>query len=80
MSEIAYFPVKTLADLDALDEKEIVEGYFDGRENAPQPKGNRSRSYWHGWQNGMSDFHGRARNDEGSHGELVHQFIARGIK
>lgn len=34
--------------LNNLDDKEIVEGYADGRNNEPAPGGNRSDSYWHG--------------------------------
>lgn len=42
------------SDLEALDEAEIIEGYKDGIEDFPC-SGNRSRAYWHGWQNGMVD-------------------------
>lgn len=52
---IEYFPVSTISELETLDEDEIVEGYFDGLENAPKPNGNRSKSYYHGWRNGMMD-------------------------
>lgn len=35
---------------------EMVEGYLDGRDsNAPEPSGNRSRSYRHGFQSGRDD-------------------------
>ncbi len=47
--------VTSLEELDALDGAEIVEGYSDGRMNEPEPSGNRSKSYWHGWRNGMTD-------------------------
>lgn len=47
-------PVVTADDLDALDGTEIVEGYKDGFEGFPCGE-NRSRSYWHGWKNGMTD-------------------------
>lgn len=47
-------PVVTGPDLRSLDSNEIVEGYNDGREGFPC-SGNRSRAYWHGWQNGMVD-------------------------
>ena len=52
-------PVVDLADLDALDETEMVEGYMDGFTGEPEPMGNRSRSYWHGWRNGAVDGHHR---------------------
>lgn len=53
MSE--FRPVATLTDLDTLDDAEVIEGYLDGLANEPEPGNNRSRSYWHGWRNGMSD-------------------------
>ena len=52
---VSFLPVRTASDLDTLDVDEIVEGYRDGRRGEPEPKGNRSRSYWHGWRNGMTD-------------------------
>ena len=48
-------PVSTLAELDALDAGEMLEGYRDGFAGEPEPRGNRSRSYWHGWRNGATD-------------------------
>lgn len=47
-------PVWLATDLDTLDEADILEGYKDGLEDFPC-SGNRSRAYWHGWQNGMVD-------------------------
>jgi hypothetical protein len=52
---VAFEPVSTIADLETLDEDEILEGYQDGMNNFPCGD-NRSRSYWHGWRNGMADF------------------------
>lgn len=48
-------PVTTIADLDQLDSDEMYEGYRDGRAGEPEPGGNRSRAYWHGWRNGAVD-------------------------
>ena len=48
-------PVTTSEDLRKLDEAEVLEGYLDGRADEPEPRGNRSRAYWHGWRNGMVD-------------------------
>lgn len=48
-------PVRTLADLNSLDQEEIFLGYEDGRRGDPAPGHNRSRSYWHGWRNGAVD-------------------------
>ena len=70
-------PVTSLADLDQLNDAEIQEGYFDGRDDAPEPQpgGNRSRAYWHGWRVGMAD---ARRLDLGpDHAQLVHEWLAR---
>ena len=48
-------PVRTYAELQALDHAEIVEGYEDGYHGEPEPGDNRSRSYWHGWRNAQLD-------------------------
>lgn len=53
MSE--FTPVSTKADLDCLDSDEIVAGYRVGFDGVPEPGSDRSRSYWHGWRNGMVD-------------------------
>jgi len=48
-------PVTTIADLDQLDSDEMYEGFRDGFKGEPEPGGNRSRAYWHGWRNGAVD-------------------------
>lgn len=53
MSE--YQPVKTKADLELLDDDEVVAGYMAGFKGAAEPGSDKSRSYWHGWRNGMVD-------------------------
>ena len=53
MSE--FEPVRTKAELDLLDEDEIVEGYRAGFAGAPAPGSDKSRSYWHGWRNAQVD-------------------------
>ncbi len=70
-------PVTSLADLDKLDELEVKEGYFDGRDDAPEPRpgGNRSRAYWHGWRVGMMDA-GKVLCDQ-THAQLVRDWLAR---
>lgn len=50
-------PVEDAAELALLDEAEMIEGYHDGRSGEPEPGGNRSKSYWHGWRNGRVDGH-----------------------
>lgn len=41
--------------LDNLDEEELLQGYWDGKDNEPEPGDNRSYSYWHGYRNGQAD-------------------------
>ena len=48
-------PVVTAEEVMAFDSAEVVEGYNDGSANEPEPSGNRSKAYWHGWRNGMVD-------------------------
>lgn len=54
-SEAIFQPVATLADLDALDDDDIVAGYRDFRSGDPEPGLNRGRAYWHGWRNAARD-------------------------
>lgn len=53
-------PVSTAAELATLDDAEIISGYRDGLRGEPEPGNNRTRSYWHGWRNGMVDSGRRA--------------------
>lgn len=52
MSE--YRPVVTAEDLATLDNCEMLQGWHYGREGPPEPH-NVTRSFWHGWRNGMVD-------------------------
>jgi hypothetical protein len=70
-------PISNLAELDALDTEELLEGYRDGLNNEPEPSGNRSRSYWHGWRNGMVD-KGHRKGDA-AQAELARQFVERSV-
>ncbi len=54
-SLVNYRPVRTLADFRTLDDGEVLEGYLDGFQGEPAPDCTCSRSYWHGWRNGMVD-------------------------
>lgn len=47
--------VSTAAELDLLDIDDIVDGYRAGLRGASEPGSDKSRSYWHGWRNGMVD-------------------------
>lgn len=60
MSE--FQPVATKAELDMLDDGEMVAGYRAGFGGESEPGSDKSRSYWHGWRNGMVDS-GRTRID-----------------
>ena len=73
---MAFEPVRTMADLMTLDGDEIAEGCVDGRNGAPEPGDNRSRSYWHGWRVGAMDA-GRIEIDE-AHRALVHDVAPGG--
>lgn len=53
MSE--FQPVVHKNELQNLSEDEMVAGYFAGINNDPEPGNAYSRSYWHGWRNGMAD-------------------------
>ena len=56
-------PVSTIADFKNLDDGEMLEGYLDGFQGEPAPGSDRSRSYWHGWRNGMIES-GRLEADQ----------------
>lgn len=45
----------TIEDLSSLDEAEMLEGYQAGYKGEAEPGSDRSRSYYHGWRNGMVD-------------------------
>lgn len=47
-------PITKLQELATLNDSEVIEGYHDGLEGFPCGE-NRSRSYWHGWRNGVVD-------------------------
>lgn len=70
-------PVCTKEDLDTLNDDDIVEGYFAGREGDPEPGANRGRAYWHGWRNGMMDS-GHMEIDSAAR-KLVHEIAPRGV-
>ena len=53
MSE--FTPVSTVAELSLLDDQEMVEGYLSGLDGTAEPGSDKSKSFWHGWRNGMSD-------------------------
>ena len=54
--------VASIADFRTLDESEVLLGYLDGFDGLPCPGNSQSRSFVHGWRNGMADA-GHARPD-----------------
>lgn len=50
-----HLPVTTLAELDALDGAEVLEGYNMAVEGDPEPGANHSRAHHHGWRVRMMD-------------------------
>jgi ribosome modulation factor len=61
MSE--YAPLSTQAEYAALDDEECVAGYHAGLCGDSEPGSDKSKSYWHGWRNGMIDS-GRIEYDD----------------
>ena len=53
MSDVKFFPAKTIADVDAMNQDEVMQGYLAGYAGEPKPTD--SRDKWHGWRNGMVD-------------------------
>ena len=68
-------PVCTLAELEALDENEIIEGYVSTGRDDPEPGANRGRSFWHGWRNRMIDY-GVIPSDNASR-QLAREWVQR---
>lgn len=70
-------PVADLATLDSLDERDVISGYWAGRDgDGNEPSLEMNRSYWHGWKCGMADSN-RYVPDE-THRELIRLYIERG--
>lgn len=66
MSE--FEPVAHKSDLDNLDSDDMLAGYMAGLINSTEPGSAYSRSYWHGWRNGMAD-----------KGRLPHDYAMRNL-
>lgn len=67
--------VRTKEELEKLDSEEMLQGYLAGKEGVPEPGSGFSRSYWHGWRNGASDF-GHRQSDDAQH-QLARQIVGR---
>jgi hypothetical protein len=63
MAKVTRIPLRRAAQIAGLDKEDVIEGYYDGRNNMPEPGNNRSFSYWHGWRNGMVDAGHRGMDD-----------------
>jgi len=70
-----YQPLSTISELAVLDGDDCVAGYCAGLDGAPEPGSDRSKSYWHGWRNGMMDS-GRMPHDEASR-KLAAEFVRK---
>lgn len=73
MSNIKFFPPKTIADVDQMNESELLEGYRAGLNGETRPKD--SRAKWTGWRNGMVDS-GRMKIDD-SQRRVAKQYIKK---
>lgn len=68
-----FAPVTELADLLALDEDEMKEGYLSARRGDPKPGPNRGRAFWHGWRCRMMD-HGEIKPDA-AHMRMIDEYL-----
>lgn len=50
-----FHAITTVADHRLLDDSEVLIGYMDGFEGRPLSGNAYTRSYFHGWRNGMVD-------------------------
>lgn len=69
MSE--YSKIATKADLSNVNDDECVDGYRSGLKNGETPSSLHSKSFWHGWRNGMVD--GGHMNIDGEMMELARE-------
>ena len=67
-------PVSTYADLQTLNEDEILDGYLSAERSDPEPGQNRGRAYWHGWRNRMIDL-GALPHDDAT-ANLAREYLA----
>ena len=71
----AHAPVTALAELDTLDAEEMVAGYSSAERGDPEPGGNHSRAYHHGWRTRMMDYGEIPTPPE--HRRLVRELVER---
>ena len=65
-------PIRTVAELEILDDEDILAGYLDGFAGEPEPGDNRPKGYWHGWRNGHSD---RTHTVDDAQHALAHEIV-----
>lgn len=69
-------PVADLETLDALDERDLISGYWAGfKGDGHAPSVEMDTAYYHGWVNGMCDS-GRMK-PSGTHRKLVSDWLER---
>ena len=68
-------PVRTISEFRMLDDGEVLEGYLDGFGGLLVKTGDKSRSYMHGWRNGMIESERWPPDD--AYDELRHAFEVR---
>lgn len=73
MSE--FTPVSTVADLDLLDQDDVLDGYRAGLAGAGEPGSDKSRSYWHGWRNARVDRHNAT--PDAAQTALAREFVSK---
>jgi hypothetical protein len=71
---VSHAPVETLAELLELDVEEIVAGHLSAKRGDPEPGGNRSRAFHHGWRTRMMDL--GEIEVPGAHRRLVRDYLA----
>jgi hypothetical protein len=68
-------PITTLAEYDAINDAECVEGYLGAERGDPEPGANHTRSYHHGWRTRMMDLHEIPMTE--AHNKLVRAVMDR---
>jgi len=72
---IKNLPIQTVYDLSLQSEPEMMAGYLAGLRGEDESESDFSRSYWHGWRNGMVDS-GRREKDS-SQAQLAHEYVQK---
>lgn len=68
--------METVAQLEALDERDIISGYWAGYHGRDEPGVEFNRSYWHGWRNGMVD--SKRMQPDAPMAKLAHDVVESG--